>query len=457
VLTRRSYSRIAPDAVTQALFHERERLTLAETLEQTRPRLASQLRYVAAASPFYARKWGAETTQAVAGASADTVEELLAELPPTRKDELRQAQEADPPFGDYLACPHEEVARVHRTSGTTGRPLLIALSASDAELTRSHGAQALWCAGLRPDDVVVHCLNYCMWSGGVTDHLCLEGTGAAVVPFGAGNTELLIALPRWLGFTAVSCTPSYVSLLLERLDGEDLHRWAENVRLFLVGGEPGGSSPAFKERVESTFGARLVDANYGLAEVLSIFASECPVEGGFHFHGQGALWVELLDPASDRRLLPEQGVTGELVLTHAARRAQPLVRYRTNDLLEIVSVGLCACGRDGLRFLLRGRADDMFVVRGVNVFPGAIADVLGRVSSDLREFVITLPDSDTYDYVPLRVEAADGTAHDLPETIAREVKTTLGCTARVEIVPPGTLPRSEGKVSRVQREGEATP
>jgi phenylacetate-CoA ligase len=432
------------------LFHERERMTLDEARERVRDALAAQLRGLSGRSPFYAAKWGPELAEAAAVATGETVETMLAALPLTAKDELREAQEREPPLGDHLACAADSVVRVHRTSGTTGRPLLIALSASDVAKTHSYGAQAFWCAGLRPGDLVAHCLNYCMWSGGVTDHLCLEETGAAVVPFGIGNTDLLIELARWMPVTALSCTPSYVKLLLERLTEEQRAQWASSLRLVLVGGEPGGSNVALQHQVLEALGATLVDANYGLAEVLSIFASACPSEGGMHFHGLGLLWPELIDPATGRTLEPAAGVTGELVLTQVAREAQPLVRYRTNDLVEILSVACCACGRGGPRFLLRGRSDEMFVVRGINVFPSAIADVLGRLETPLTEFVVTLPDTDVFDTVALRVEAPGGAA-GLADVIAAEIKHSLGCSARVELVPPGSLPRSEGKVPRVQR------
>ena len=345
----------------------------------------------------------------------------------------------------------ERVTRMHRTSGTTGRPLLIALSGRDAERTHSYGARAFWCAGLRPSDMVVHCLNYCMWSGGVTDHLCLESTGATVVPFGIGNTDTLIELPRWMPVTALSCTPSYVKLLLERLTDEQRAGWAAALRLVLVGGEPGGSNVALQREVHEVLNARLVDANYGLAEVLSIFASACPTERGLHFHGLGALWPELIDPETEAMLEPAPGVTGELVLTQVEREAQPLVRYRTNDLLEVLSVERCSCGRGGPRFLLRGRSDEMFVVRGVNIFPSAIADVLGSLPIPLTEFMVTLPDADVFDTIALQVEAPT-TEDELAGAIAVEIKRRLGCSATVELVPPGRLPRSEGKVPRIRRQ-----
>jgi phenylacetate-CoA ligase len=422
--------------------------------------LADQLRYVATGSDLYRAKWGSATAQAARELDGDAALSLLEGLPLTEKDELREAQARRPPYGDHLVCEPEAVSRIHRTSGTTGRPLVIALTEHDTRVTQAHGARAMRCAGLGPADVVVHCLSYCMWSGGLTDHLCLEGTGASVVPFGVGNSAALVSLPRWIPFTAVSCTPSYVALLLEQLgDGPDRERWARNVRLFLVGGEPGGSNTGLRATVADALGARVVDANYGLAEVLSIFGSECPATGAMHFHGHDAIWPELIDPETQRPVEITPGAVGELVLTHLRREAQPLVRYRTYDLLEIGSTDPCRCGRAAFTFTVLGRSDDMFVVRGVNVFPAAIAEVLAGAWPTLREFVVVLPQGPTYDAIPLHVEIPAG-APDPSELAARitsRIKEVLGCACTVELVPEGTLARSEGKTSRVLRPSEGEP
>lgn len=447
-----------PPASSQAIFHERERLTLGEWRQQAAGRLLGQLQRVARGSDFYARKWSASQSAEVARNGSLDVAQLLESLPVTEKDELRESQERRPPFGEHLVCGADEVVRVHRTSGTTGRPLIIALSERDARVTQSHGAQAFFCAGLRPHDIVVHCLSYSMWSGGLTDHLCLEGAGAAVVPFGVGNTASLIELPQWVPFTVVSCTPSYVSLLLEELgDGPRRELWARSVRLFLVGGEPGGSNPGLRRAATDSLGAHMANANYGLAEVLSIFGSECPATGAMHFHGQDALWVEIVDPKTHRPLELADGAVGEVLLTHLDREAQPLVRYRTNDLVRITSVDPCACGRSGFQFEVLGRADDMFMVRGINVFPSAIAQVLSQVPPGLREFLVVLPNTPTFDTIPLRVEAPADIADPgrLAVEIARALKIAFGCSATVDVVPKGSLSRSEGKTPRVVRAGGA--
>jgi len=438
----------------QPVFDERERLPLPQVLAEDRRALAAQLRSVLARSRFYAEKWTAEQRDLVASVRPQDVEAVLAGLPLTMKDELRVAQELAPPFGTHLAVDEAEVSLVHRTSGTTGRPLVIAATEEDMRQTFAHGAQAFWCAGLRETDTVVHCLNYCMWAGGYTDHRCLERAGAAVVPFGVGNTDELVSLQEWLPFSAISCTPSYISLLMERLDETSRALWAKHLRLVLVGGEPGGSEAALRERVHDSFGARIVNANYGLAEVLSNFASECEQGDGMHFHGHGAIWIELLDESTGATLPLRTGSQGTLLLTHVDRRAQPLVRYNTHDTLEVLSTEPCACGRSTFRFHLRGRADDMFVVRGINVFPDSIRKALAEHEPSLDEFAVLLPDTPTFDAIPLAVERpAAGVEVDV-ERIRSSIKRWSGSSAIVRVVEPRTLPRSHGKTRRVYRRGE---
>jgi phenylacetate-CoA ligase len=427
---------------------------LGASLARDASLLAEELAYVAHRSNFYADRWSADQRAVVRSCAAAEAPEYLTGLPLTTKDDLRRSQEAAPPFGIHLACDPAEVALVHRTSGTTGRPLVVAATAEDIEITSRHGARAFACAGLRPDDVVVHCLNYCMWAGGYTDHRCLEATGAAVVPYGVGSTDELLSLQRWLPFSALSSTPSYVRLLLERLSGEDLELWRRNVRLFLVGGEPGGSEDALRRKVREHLGAEIVNANYGLAEVLSNFGSECGEAQGMHFHGHGAIWLELLD--EDGRSLPlTAGARGEIVLTHLQRRAQPLVRYQTNDVMEILDTDPCACGRTSFRFQLHGRADDMFVVRGINVFPGAVARALNEVSPELTEFAILLPSSETFDRIPLLVEATANSPADTGDLIQNAIKRLIGCGSEVTILESGSLPRTQGKTRRLYRDGAA--
>lgn len=415
--------------------------------------LASQLRRVAQESKFYRDRWSNEQRNLAMKATNEDVFEQLTLLPITTKDELRIAQEEAPPYGSHLSCCSDELVVVHRTSGTLGRPLIVTSTAEDLEATVASGSRAFKCAGVGRGDVVVHCLNYCMWAGGYTDHRSLEATGAAVVPFGVGQTDELLSLPEWVQFTALSCTPSYVRLILERLTDAQKAQWSKNLRTILVGGEAGGSDPTLREAVNKEFGATLVNANYGMAEVLSNFGAQCPVGNGLHFHGDGIIWPELVDAETGRSIEVSEGARGNLVLTHLRKRAQPLIRYSSNDIIEVRSTDPCECGRTSFRFDVIGRADDMFVVRGVNVFPGAIQSALNKVAPDVLDFAVVLPPTATFDYVPLWIEHADLTPAAL-EKLCEALKKELRCTVRVRTLPIGSLARTAGKTRRIYRDGQ---
>lgn len=426
---------------------ELETLAPDELAAREEHALAAQFVYVMAHSSFYRKKFRA------AGTVATRTE--LATLPFTEKDELRASQEAHLPFGDYLAASPEEISRVHKTSGTTGRPLYIALTARDIEMTHECGARAYVCAGLQRGDRVVHCLNYQMWAGGVTDHLSLERAGATVIPFGVGNTHTLLRTIRDLNINAISCTPSYLVHLADIVHG-DLHIEPHELglRKGFFGGEPGLQNPNVRGAIERTWNLCAMDANYGMADVLSIFGAECELRDGLHFHGQGALLVELIDPITRKLLEIKTGARGELVYTNLARQAQPLVRYRSHDAAEIVSSEPCACGRASFRFRVLGRSDEMVHVRGINVFPTAIAEVLAAFSTELSgEFQVLLNEPPPYNQLALLVETAaafptENAAH-LTERLVGTLQERLNFRAVIEFVPHGTLPRSDSKTSRV--------
>lgn len=415
--------------------------------------LQRQLAYLAERSPFYTRKFVA------AGVDLATVRgrDDLPRLPFTEKDELRANQEAHPPLGDYLAAPRDRIVRLHKTSGTTGCPLFVGLTAHDIEITHEIGARAFWAAGLGPGNTVVHCLNYQLWIGGLTDHLSLERTGATVVPFGVGHSRDLVRAIQTLGINAISSTPSYLVHLIAIVQDElGLEPRKLGLRQGFFGGEPGLQNPAYRARIEETWGMRAHDANYGMADVLSIFGGECAAREGLHFHGQGSILAELIDPESGDPVPVEAGSTGELVYTNLDREAHPVLRYRSHDAVEITGTGPCACGRTSFRFRVLGRSDDMLHVRGVNVFPTAIAAVLAGLAPALTgEFQIVLDHAPPYDLLPLRVEyALDLPAENLAplaEQIATWLRERLFFRANIELVPAGTLPRTQGKTARIIR------
>jgi phenylacetate-CoA ligase len=434
-----------PDAMLHCEF---EMLAASELRTHQEKLWQTQWAQVSALSEFYRAKAGP--------AVPDTLSlQQLETFPFTTKEELRASQEAAFPFGTYVACGADQIVRVHRTSGTTGRPLQLANTRRDVDLIARVGGRSQFAAGLRPGDRVVHCLNYCMWTGGVTDHMTLEEAGACVVPFGVGNTDLLLTTIAELGITAISCTPSYPALLERRLRDLDRAPRGLALRLGLFGGEPGLDNPAFRARLEEVWGFSARNANYGMSEVLSNFASQCERSTDLHFHGADALFVEII-AHDDTRLPISEGTTGELVCTHLAKQCQPLIRFRTRDVVTITGTGPCACGRTGWRFRVTGRTDDMFNVRGINVFPSAVQQAMwSRPDLTSGQFRIVLTGSGPWDRIPLRAEAAHGLRPaaypEAAAALAEAVRRFTGASAEVTMVPPDSLPRTAGKTTLVER------
>lgn len=406
--------------------------------------------YVRAQSEFYRQKLGSQAVKQLSLAA-------LADLTLTDKEELRQAQELDYPYGTYLACSRDRVVRIHRTSGTTGRALILANTRQDVDVITEQGARSMYCAGLRPSDRVIHCLNYQLWTGGVTDHMTLERAGAATIPFGTGNTSLLVRTILDLKVTAISCTPSYPALLEKVLREEfDLDPRRLNLRIALFGGEAGLDNRSFRDRLESVWGFAVRNANFGVSEILSNMGSQCEQTTDLHFHSGDALFAEILDPTSGQRLPIRAGVSGEFVLTHLKKECQPLIRYRTRDVVTITGTGPCTCGRTGWRFRISGRTDDMFNVRGINVFPTAIQKVIAD-SPELSsgQFRIVLEGPGPYDRIALKVEAGQnldpGRWREAAARLERDLRGTIGAAAEVKIVPFESLPRTEGKTALIER------
>jgi len=408
-----------------------------------------QRAYVLANSPLHRRAWR--------GVEPPLHLKALAELPFTDKEMLRASQHASPPFGDYLAASATTVARVHRTSGTTGTAMNLAMSAQDANETAIVGARAQSAAGLGPGHRVVHCLNYRLWMGGFTDHTTLEATGAAVVPFGVGDTQLLIRTIGELGITAISCTPSYPAVM-ERVLADhfpSLRPYDLGLRLGLFGGEAGLDNLEFRRRLETTWGMQVRNANYGMSDVFSNFAGQTEVDNDLHFMALDVLHPELVAPESGDVLPWQDGQRGELVLTHVSRQCQPLVRFRTGDIIVLTGTDRARCGRTAPRFRVVGRTDDMVVVRGINVFPTQVAAVVHRHEALSGEYRILLDGPGPYDVLAIEAELAEQSVNPSPvplaERIAAAFKRELGVTARVTLLPFRTLPRTEGKTRRVIR------
>lgn len=406
-----------------------------------------QSAYVAANSAFYQNLW--------AGVQPPKDLRDISVLPLSDKDQLRISQAEHPPFGNYLAATRRDAVRLHRTSGTTGQAMNLALSAQDCRITEIVGGRAQRSAGLRPEHTVAHCLNYQMWMGGLTDHMTLQETGAMVIPFGVGSTELLIRTIQEVGVTAISCTPSYPAVL-ERVIDEKFPGLAPRdlgLKLGLFGGEAGLDDPSLRARLKETWGMEPRNANFGVSDVFSNFAAQCEHDTRLHFLAPDVLFPELIDPDTTEPLPIESGAVGELVLTHLVRDCQPLVRFRTGDIIAIDETDPCQCGCTGFRFRVVGRSDDMIVVRGINMFPTMVAAVVNGFAELTGDYRIILDQPPPYDVLPVHVELAAGIERStgLSEQIERNFKKALGVTARLTLLRKGSFEVTEGKTRRVIR------
>lgn len=393
--------------------------------------------------------------------SGVTVEEIrtvsdFQNIPLSDKQDILDDQNDVPPYGSLLSVGISKVLRVHRTAGSTNRPLLVLLTERDIENTLTAGSRAFQCAGVSSEDIVIHCLNYCMWSGGFTDHQCIERAGAAVIPFGVGNSKHLIETIMRLKPTAISCTPSYF-VRLEALLHDEFQAEPSSLGLkkAIFGGEPGLQNPELRKDIEDKWDLKAIDANYGLSDVLSIFGSECEFRRGLHFHGQGILMPELIDQ-HENSVAIEKGNTGELVLTCLLREAQPLFRYRTHDAIKIVDTGLCPCGRRSFIFKVMGRTDDMIIIKGINFHPNSLQGLFKRFRDILTgDYRIILPKGQ-FQSLRIQVEMLSLGNHKdltlLKSKIEQSVREEHFIRVEVEFVPKGFFKKSDGKTNRLIRE-----
>ncbi len=407
-----------------------------------------QAEYVRRNSEFYRDYFG---KQKLTG----DLDEIV-NLPFTDKEMLRKDQHQYPPFGSYLTSPAEQIIRMHRTSGTTGTAMNLALTEQDARLTAEVGGRAQAASGLGPQHRVVHCLNYQLWMGGYTDHASLEVTGAMVVPYGVGGTQGLIRTIQELGINAISCTPSYPAVLEQVLEKDfaGLSPRDLGLELGLFGGEAGLDDLLFRQKLEDSWGFKVRNSNYGVTDILCNFAGQSHLSNDLHFVALDVLYPELINPDSGDLKPWKSGESGELVLTHLCKQAQPLVRFRTSDIIVLIGTDKAACGRTAPRFRVIGRSDDMIVVRGINVFPTMVAEVIHQMAELSGEYRIRLDHLPPYDFLPIEVELSKDPPNQqgLAENLENRIKQSVGVSAKVSLLAPDSLPRTEGKTKRVIRD-----
>jgi phenylacetate-CoA ligase len=414
-------------------------------------KLRRQLEWVTARSPFYQRKL------ADAGLRASDLRQLgdLSALPFTVKEELRQSLEASPPLGEHAAVPMTDVIRVHSSSGTTGKPSYVGITAKDRAAWTEVVSRVYWSEGVRPEDVVVHGFGLGFFVGGLPLKDAIENIGATFVPVGTGNSHRLLSSIADLRATQLTCTPSYAQYLAEYCRRElGIPAAKLGLRRVMVGAEPGGGIPAVREALEQEYHA-VVTEGLGNADLIPVYAATCDERDGMHFLAPDFLLLEVIDPDSGAVLRWEDGLEGELVATHLERECVPLVRFRTRDRI-VVKTSPCRCGRTGPRLFCIGRTDDMLIVAGVNVWPSAIADVIGSVRPrTTRALQILLSEQGPKVTPPLRMQIEYGVDAVDVATLKREIESRLRerlvVMVDAEMVPAGTLPRFEMKAKLVRK------
>jgi len=410
------------DREVETEHHEQAFLRAASAWE-------TQFAHVSEHSQHYRRAW----REAGVGTSRVAFEDL-ARLPFTTKDDLKKAIDEGPPLGANLCVPPERVKRVYQTSGTSGTPSVLALTPSDMESWTAIGTRTYYASGIHDHNGVLTTYGAGPFVAGHT-FFALSRIGCRVVPVGPGDTDRVMFGLRGGLFDTLMTTPSFAQYLSNRIEksGEKIAPIAHVV----TGGEAGGGIPAVRDHIQKVLGAT-VDEVMGIGDVAPSLFGECPAQQGMHFCGGGHVWVEMVDPQTREPMTIEAGATGELVYTHLTREAMPVVRFLGGDIVRIEG-GDCGCGRATFRMRVLGRADDMFIVRGVNVYPSAILAVVGRFRPRVtgRARVVRLgPDVSIDPPVPVEVEVVNGHESDtaLAEEIEKEVRAALTFRSRVLLV-----------------------
>lgn len=419
-----------------------ERMPAEDLRALQEDRLKSIVRYVYDHSAFYRQRFKS------AGIEPGDIKSLsdITKLPFTKKTDLRDTY----PTGMFSA-PKSEVVRYHVSSGTTGKPTVVGYTKGDIETWSDSLARALTSIGLGRDDTVQVAYGYGLFTGGLGLHYGAERIGAAVLPVGTGNTERQIELMQDLGSTAIACTPSYFLHIIETAEKMGVSiRDDTKLKAGIFGAEPW--SLETRRRIEDATGINAYDI-YGTSEISGPLFTECMHKNGIHVWGDMFL-TEVLDPKTGEPV--DDGERGELVFTTLNKFALPLIRYRIGDL-SIMESEQCECGRTHPRIMrILGRTDDMLIIRGINVFPSQVESVLMNIPEVGDHWQILVDRQGPLDIMAVRVELTEkgfsdkiGDLMKLKGKISKELKGVLNIAADVDLVEPGTIPRSEGKAKRV--------
>jgi len=370
----------------------------------------------------------------------------LDKIPPTTKDDLREHW----PYG-FLATSRDELVRMHSSSGTTGRATVIFHTQGDIDAWTNLLARCMYMAGMRKSDVFQNMMTYGLFTGGLGFHYGAERIGALIIPAGAGNSKRQIRLLKDFETTVIHIIPSYALHLSTVFEELHIDPKDTKIRMAFIGAEP--HSEKMRQKIEDIYGFKAYNS-YGLSEMNGPgVAFECPCQNGLHIWEDNFL-VEILDPDTMKSL--PNGEEGELVLTTLVREGMPIIRYRTKDLTRILP-GTCPCGRTHRRIeRIKGRTDDMLILKGVNIFPIQIEKKLMEIPGVGKNFLIILDREGYNDHMTIKVEVErqffDGDLKHLEQLrrkIVEGLKSDILITPKVDLVDPDSLPQSEGKAKRL--------
>ena len=446
-----------PRAGDRHWFPRRETMDPAERDRAIVARLREVMRYAYRHAPFYRRKWDE------AGVDPERITSLEAfeRVPVVTKAELREAQAAAPPFGDYLCIPPDEIHHIHGTSGTTGRPTAFAIGRDDWKTIANNHARIMWAMGLRPGDTIFIASIFSLYMGSWGALLGAERLRGRAFPFGAGAGGMTARAVTWLAATKPQgfySTPSYALHLADVARSEGIEPREFGLRVMFFSGEPGASIPNIRSRIENAYGARVVDSGT-MAEMTPWMNAAGTAQTDGMLLWQDIIYTEVCDPhtleRSGMRRVP-YGHEGTPVYTHLERTSQPMIRLLSGDLTRWVDEEN-ACGRTYPRLPrgIYGRIDDMFQIRGENVYPAAIDDVLSAIAGYGGEHRIVITREGAMDELLVRVEIDEATnsnpqgAAHFARRVSDELGRVLGVRANVEACVPGTFPRTDFKARRV--------
>lgn len=396
-------------------------------------------------SPYYRASFDA------AGVHPDQVKSLddLRHFPFLTKQTLRERQLAAPPFGDIVAVPERDIVYISASSGSTGVPTASPFTAQDFEDWMDYEARQFWSSGLRPEDRYCHSLNFSLFVGGP----CVLGAqkvGALSIHAGTVPSERLLTILQQFQASAMWTTPSYAWYLGETALKQGIDPKKDlNIQRIFVAGEPGGSIPETRQRIEALWGAKLYDY-YGLSDIFGSCAGMCEAQDGLHW-AEDHILVEVLDPVTGEPV-PE-GERGEMVLTTLKKTARPMIRFRSGDIVSFTTEP-CSCGRTSMRLKgVHGRLDDMLIIKGVNLFPSDVEAIARKDHDFSGEYKLIVERINHLDVLTVELERSAAFAGSDVELAARfngHLKSVTGVAATVRILAPDTLPRATHKAKRVE-------